>query len=72
VEIKLPMGVEFARRNSARRQFIPVKIRQGEIFPLEYHGSGHIHALVEADGMISLPQGVLTLLKGEPTDVRLF
>jgi molybdopterin molybdotransferase len=71
LQIKLPMGLEFIRKNASRRYFIPATIKNGEVFPIEYHGSGHIHALTLADGLITLPQGTSTLKKGDPADVRL-
>jgi molybdopterin molybdotransferase len=70
--IKLPMGIDFNRKNTNRRYFIPAKIKNAEVFPVEYHGSGHIHALSEADCLITLPQGLASLKKGEPVDVRQF
>lgn len=70
LNIKLPLGKDYLRKKSARMSFIPVMISDGEVFPIEYHGSAHIHALVFADGLISLPIGVTELKKGEIVDVR--
>lgn len=36
---------------------IPVKIMDGEIFPIENHGSAHIRAYTHADGGITMNIG---------------
>lgn len=69
-EIKLPMSKDYSRKRTSRKAFIPVYIEKGEINPVEYHGSAHIHALSKADGLISIPIGIDTLKKGEIVDVR--
>jgi molybdopterin molybdotransferase len=69
-EIKLPLAKEFTRKKTERKAFIPVNIQNGEIYPIEYHGSGHIHSLVTADGLIAFPIGKNILKQGELIDVR--
>jgi molybdopterin molybdotransferase len=69
-EIKLPMAEDYSRKNTKNRSFNPVIIKKGEIYPLEYHGSGHIHSLSNANGLISFPIGTSILKKGELIDVR--
>ena len=69
-EIKLPLGADFIRRKSSRKAFIPVKIINGEILPVEYHGSGHIHAYSAAGGIITMESGVEKLEKGNLVHVR--
>jgi molybdopterin molybdotransferase len=69
-EIKLPMAHEITRKRTARRAYIPINIINGEVKRIEYHGSGHIHALSHADGLIAFPQGIDTIKKGEIIDVR--
>jgi molybdopterin molybdotransferase len=68
--IRLPMGVPFIRKKSSRKLLIPVRIENGSIFPIEYHGSAHINAYTEAKGMIAIETGKTELVKGEMTDVR--
>ncbi|MBE9491677.1 MAG: molybdopterin molybdotransferase MoeA [Bacteroidetes bacterium] len=69
--INLPLGIRYTRIKSARMSWIPVKISdKGLVIPLEYHGSAHIQALVNADGIIGIPVGTPTLEKGERVDVR--
>ncbi|MCD4664912.1 MAG: molybdopterin molybdotransferase MoeA [Bacteroidales bacterium] len=71
MKIKLPMGKEYSRKRSARLSWLPVQIsNNGEVFPMDYHGSAHINSLTEADGMISVPIGKTELKKGDLVDVR--
>ena len=69
-EMVLPMGKDLLRKKTERKSFIPVSIINGEIFPVDYHGSVHIHSYVYADGIISMEKGVLSLQKGEKVNVR--
>jgi len=69
--IKLPMGAEYSRRKSSRKSFIPVYIKDdGKAYPVEYHGSAHIHSYVFADGITSIEIGKQKLEIGELVDVR--
>lgn len=68
--IKLPMGVDFQRRKSVRKSFFPVNIIDGKVYPVEYHGSAHIHSYVNAEGVTSIDIGKEKLEKGELVDVR--
>lgn len=71
VEIKLPLKVPFSRRLADRQAFIPVIITSdGMVAPVEYHGSAHISALSQSDGIISLPAGKKSIDKGEIVSVR--
>ncbi|MEI6695579.1 MAG: gephyrin-like molybdotransferase Glp [Bacteroidota bacterium] len=69
-EIFLPIGVDIHRKKTERKSFLPVSIRNGEIFPVDYHGSAHIHSYIYADGIIAMEKGVLSLKKGEKVHVR--
>lgn len=70
--IYMPMGVDFKRRNKTRRSWIPVYLNEGgEVIPVNYHGSAHIHSLAFADGLINIPIGQESFVKGEIVDVRL-
>ncbi|PIQ31603.1 MAG: molybdopterin molybdenumtransferase MoeA [Bacteroidetes bacterium CG18_big_fil_WC_8_21_14_2_50_41_14] len=69
--IKIPMGGEYRRRKSERKSFIPVTISSdGKVYPVEYHGSAHIHSYVFADGIVSIEIGKEKLEIGELVDVR--
>lgn len=70
LDIQMPIGIEYKRKKADRKAYIPVFIKDGEVFPVEYHGSAHIHALSFAHGIIAFPIGVDTLLKGETVHVR--
>lgn len=69
--LKMPLGVNYERRNTKRKSYIPVYFNEnGEVIPVEYHGSAHIHSYVKADGMIYINIGETTLKKGQILDVR--
>ncbi len=71
LKIKMPMAVEYTRRKAKRLSWLPVNItNEGEVKPVEYHGSAHINGLSIADGIISINIGETKLKKGELVDVR--
>jgi molybdopterin molybdotransferase len=72
LELKMPIAVRYERKSSVRMGWIPVKIMgNAEVIPVEFHGSGHISALPNADGIISIAVGKKTVEKGEIVYVRL-
>ena len=68
--LHLPLGTDFKRKKTERKLLIPVRIENGVVYPVEYHGSAHINAYSQAQGMISIEIGRNELKKGEITDVR--
>jgi molybdopterin molybdotransferase len=71
ITLKLPMIEKFTRKPSERMAFVPVKITgDGFVTPVEYHGSAHISALSEADGIIEMPVGKIIFEKGEIVSLR--
>ncbi|MBP1667206.1 MAG: molybdopterin molybdenumtransferase MoeA, partial [Bacteroidetes bacterium] len=71
LNIRLPMDEKFSRRFADRMAFIPVTITgDGFVSPVEYHGSAHISAIPEANGIVTVPIGKQTLEKGEIVSVR--
>lgn len=67
----LPMGTDYTRKKSSRMSVVPVMINNsGEALPLKYHGSAHINALTDADGLIFIEIGRTLLKKGEKVHVR--
>ncbi len=69
--MNLPMKEKFTRRVADRMAFIPVIVaNDGRVSPVEYHGSAHISALTDADGIITVPIGKQILEKGEIVSVR--
>ncbi len=70
--IPMPMGQTYIRKRSTRKSFIPVKIEDGKVWPIDYHGSAHINALNDACGFIAIPIGTIEVKEGEIVDVRQF
>lgn len=70
LELKLPMGTDFSRRKSDRKSLIPVILRDGAVFPVEYHGSAHINAYTDANGIMIMDIGADAVKKGELVHVR--
>jgi molybdopterin molybdotransferase len=71
LEIRLPMREKFSRKFAERMALIPVVITEDElVLPVEFHGSAHISALPDADGIVALPIGSKTIEKGEIVSVR--
>lgn len=61
---------EFQRREAGRELYYPVKIKIGGALPLEYHGSAHMQAFTQADGIMKIKKGVKHIRKGAVIDVR--
>jgi molybdopterin molybdotransferase len=70
-QVKAALACAVKRRSLERRAWIPVRMTQdGCAEPVEYHGSAHITSLAAADGLISIPVGVLEIPGGSIVDVR--
>jgi molybdopterin molybdotransferase len=70
-EIMLPIGRDYTRRKSERKSMIPVQIKDGIVYPVDYHGSAHIHAYSKADGVLVMEIGTTHVKLGDPVHVRL-
>ena len=68
--LQLPLGVDYQRRRTDRMQWFPVQIRNGRVYPLEFHGSAHIFSLATAHAIAAIPLGINKLPEGELIDVR--
>jgi len=69
--IRLPLAEDYRRNRAERMALVPVKIIAGSaVLPVEFHGSAHIFALGNADGIIAVPIGTTKIDKGEIVDVR--
>ncbi|MFH0865617.1 MAG: gephyrin-like molybdotransferase Glp [Bacteroidota bacterium] len=69
--IKLPLAEDYKRKKTDRLNWVPVNFSNiSEVAMIEYHGSGHMHSLCFADGLMIVPYGVSELKKGELVDVR--
>lgn len=67
----MPLAADYSRKRAARLAWIPFIVTPaGEAMPVEYHGSGHISALPEAWGLITIPRGQSWIQKGEMVSVR--
>ncbi len=59
------------RRKTTRRSNVPVVFTdQGTVRPVEYHGSAHINAMTQAQGLVAVPIGTKELSKGSTVHVR--
>ncbi|MEN6374381.1 MAG: gephyrin-like molybdotransferase Glp [Smithella sp.] len=67
--VTLTTGENFKRKTGERRAFVPVKIKENEVYPVEFHSSAHVSALCFAEGIINFPIGVLEIKKGENVNV---
>ena len=62
----------YRRKRADRQFFLPVSFTEnGNCEAVEYHGSGHLHALDRAIGFAEIPAGQLFAEKGEEVYVRL-
>jgi len=61
---------DFQRRDSKREQYYPIKIKKNGALPLEFHGSAHMQALTQADGIMQIRRGIKSLKKGTIVHVR--
>ncbi len=70
LDIQMPMGIDYSRRSTKRKAYFPIFIKNGEVFPVDYHGSAHIHALSLAHGIAAIDIGTKEIKKGERVHVR--
>lgn len=72
VYLKIPMGGEYSLKESDRVSYIPVRItHHGVLYPVEFHGSGHLHSLADANGIAHIKSGQNRIAKGTLLDVLL-
>jgi molybdopterin molybdotransferase len=65
-QIRLPLGQPLSRRKADRLEFFPAAVGDdGRVVPVECHGSAHLLALRDADGLLQVPIGVRELSAGE-------
>ncbi len=73
-----PLNVQMAleepliSKKAKRQRWLPVAITdKGMVRPVEYHGSAHINALCDANGLVCMDIGVSKIEKGTPIAIRL-
>jgi len=63
---------ETIRRKTAERvEFLPVRIEEGKIYRLPYHGSSNLDTLAEANALLRIEQEEYECKEGTEIDVRL-
>ncbi|HJO91964.1 MAG TPA: gephyrin-like molybdotransferase Glp [Victivallales bacterium] len=67
---QMPLGENINRHKAVRESVMPVELREGKVYLLEYHGSAHINAISGTDYVITIPIGVSEIKKGTVVDVR--
>jgi molybdopterin molybdotransferase len=71
VEMKLKMGAHYTRKKADRLEWVPVDISPaGEVVPVSYHGSAHIHAVSLSKAIMEVPVDIYEFNKGEIVNVR--
>ena len=58
------------RRGVERTELLPVRVHQGKVTPVAFHGSSHLNALGEANGLIRVEKGISEIPRGTEIDVR--
>jgi len=59
------------RKKTERDSWLPVVFTDNDkVIKIEYHGSAHINALCEADGLICIPAGIAEIKEGNTVAVR--
>ncbi|MHC4497573.1 MAG: hypothetical protein ACYS21_00500 [Planctomycetota bacterium] len=60
-----------SRESAERDSWLPVAFTEnGKVERIEYHGSAHINALCEADGLLCVPAGANEIKDGTIVAVR--
>lgn len=71
-EISLPLAHEYRRKKAERTSLVPVKIQNNKVVPVEYHGSAHLFALNQAEGIIRIEPNITQIDAETYVTVRLF
>jgi molybdopterin molybdotransferase len=66
---RVPLARAFSRRGADRLAFLPCRLdSEGRAETIDYHGSAHLLALCEADGLLCVPAGQRALAAGDPVE----
>lgn len=60
----------FKRKHAERTEFVPVRIEPEAVVLVPYHGSAHLNALSEADGILRIGKNIHTIEAGSLVHVR--
>jgi len=64
--VNLPLAADFHRRKADRTAFIPCRLSdEGVLKTFPYHGTAHLHALLESDGFFVVDQDVTEIAAGQ-------
>jgi molybdopterin molybdotransferase len=67
--LRLPLGAETRRRNAERREYRPARLDdEGRVVPLEFHGTAHLAALRDAEGLFAVPRDCQWIGAGEQVE----
>jgi len=70
--VRMLLDESIRRKDTERQEWLPVAIMEtGTVKPIDYHGSAHINALCNADGLICIDVGVAEMQKGTVVQMRL-
>jgi molybdopterin molybdotransferase len=65
-EVTARLEKELTRKGAIRTAHLPVRLLpDGRARMLDYHGSAHIHAYTQADGILRIPAGIESMAEGE-------
>jgi molybdopterin molybdotransferase len=72
ITVRALLGCDLCRKKGSRMEFRPVRFAaDGTVVLPAYHGSAHIHAYTQAEGIVALPAGVDKVAAGEMIAVRM-
>ncbi len=69
--VRMKLNHDLKIRCGRRQTFVPVRLADGGVERVSFHGSAHIHAMCHADGLLDLPKGEIFMEEGSLVDVRL-
>lgn len=66
-DISLPLAQDFKRKKADRAEYVPCKILEdGSVIPVEFHGSGHLSALLACDGFFVVERNIIEIAAKTP------
>jgi molybdopterin molybdotransferase len=68
--LPLKVGKGIRRKRADRESLVPVILKDGKIYPVDYHGSAHINAMCMTDYLLSIPKDICEIAEGSIVDVR--